>query len=191
MANITIQAATPFDDPVTWDTVIVSGQSWHGKIEIRGAERSYKWDVKDGIGLQGAIETYRGQTPPPFEIEFFIWTPIMYLEWQVYQLLFMYNGAIPFQGVKPVDIFHPSLANLGIFQIICEGVGAVEKRSDDLMFSAIVKVREYFPPLPVNTTQTPDAAADKPEDTGEDPVIQRLEKQLGQLHQQAINQGVL
>lgn len=187
---ITIQGSTPLTDPVSWDTIIVSGVKWFGKVDIRGAERSYKWDIKDGLGLQGAIETYRGQTPSPFTIDFFLWTSEHFLAWQSFSLLFLYDGTRP-GGVKPVDIFHPALVYLGIYQVICEGVGAPEKISDDLMFRATVKLREYYPPPKVNTTRTPDAAADKPERRGEDPVIARLQRQLAQLTEQANRLGVL
>lgn len=188
---VTIQGATPFSDPVSWDTIIVGGVSWFGRFKIKGAKRSYKWDIKDGLGLQGAIETYRGQTPSPFEIVFSLWTDQQFQLWDQFSLLFRYDGATPGVGVKPVDVFHPQLAKVGIYQIICEDIGAPEMVSDDGMWEASVNVREYFPPLPVNTTVTPDAAADKPEGDGEDPVIARLQSQLGQLHQTAINSGVL
>lgn len=191
MTDVTIASATPFTDPVSWDTVRISGAPWFGKFEIKGAERSYKWDIKDGLGLQGAIETYRGQTPSPFEITFYLWTSEHFREWQIFSLFFRYDGATPGVGVKPVDIFHPALNYIGIYQVICEGIGAPEKISDDLMFSVSVKLREYFPPPQINTTVTPDSAADKPEGDGEDPVIARLQTQLGQLRQTVANSGVL
>lgn len=259
---MTLNLDSPFTDPVAWDTLRVGGVEWFGKFEIRGAKRAYKWDVKDGLGLQGAIETYRGQTPPPFTITFYLWANVHFDAWPDFSAQFKYNaakqpsitgaaltnakaqakaahdtqvyietyiqknpprtpaaiqaaqkqledakravaqangavakasatGQVPSPGVKPVDIYHPSLALIGIHQVICEGLGAPEKQSDDLMFTAVVELREYFPPLPINTTTTPDAAADSPEQTETDPAVVSREKQLDQLMQTAINSGAL
>lgn len=173
-------AASPFALPTVWDGITVAGQRWGNgdrKVEIRGAKRAYKWDVKDGMGQQGALETYRGQTPPPFTIDFYLWTDEHYTDWLSYQKLFMYN-AVKFQPT-PVSIFHPMLDVLGIYQILCEDIGAVEKVSDDLMFRVTVSVREFFRPLPVSAV-TPDAASNgDPADDFTDPRVKALQAQNG------------
>jgi hypothetical protein len=259
---VTLNLDSPFTDPVAWDTIRVAGVEWFGKFEIRGAKRAFKWDVKDGLGLQGAIETYRGQTPPPFTINFYLWADQHFDQWPEFIALFNYNaakqpsitgaaltnakaqekaaydtltyietylqknpprtqaaiqagqkqledarravaqasgaaskaaatGVVPSPGVKPVDIYHPQLALVGIHQVICEDYGPPEKQSDDLMFMATVSLREYFPPLPINTTTTPDSAADAPEPGDTDPAVVSREKRLDQLMQTAINAGAL
>ena len=133
MATIDIDAAaSPFALPQTWDQIQIAGHVWppresgytSARIKIAGAKRAYKWDVKDGLGLQGALETYRGQTPPAFTVTFFIWTDALYAAWLSFQPLLQYNG-VKFQP-KPVSIYHPQLANLGIYQVITEDIGEVE-----------------------------------------------------------------
>ena len=172
MAAIDLDAsASPFELPEVWDQITVAGQQWgpNRKIEVKSAKRAYKWDVKDGMGQQGAIETYRGQTPPPFQLVFYIWTTEQYQHWVTFQKLFEYN-AVKFQPT-PVSVFHPSLDRLGIYQILCEDIGALEKVSDDLMFTVTVSVREFFRPLPVSPV-TPDAASNgDPEDNDVDPRV--------------------
>ena len=178
MATLDLDAATsPFDLPEVWDAVTVAGQVWQGKVEIKGARRSYKWDIKDGMGQQGALETYRGQTPTPFTLTFFIWTSAQYTQWLSFVKLFQYNG-FKFRP-NPVTIYHPQLDVLGIGQIITEDIGAVEKVSDDLMFSVTVSLREFVRPLPVSPV-TPDAASNgDPADDGLSPRNKKLVSQIG------------
>jgi hypothetical protein len=178
-------AASPFALPEVWDAVTVAGKVWTGKVEIKGAKRAYKWDIKDGMGLQGALETYRGQTPTPFTITFYIWTDAMYAAWLDFVKLFQYNG-VKFQP-KPVSIYHPQLDTLGIGQILCEDIGAVEKVSDDLMFSVTVSLREFFRPLPVSPV-TPDAASNgDPNDDRTDPRVKKLQAANGAKQQSLDN----
>lgn len=156
IASILGDVDSPFDSPQTWDQIIIGGQSWSGKFEIRNAARAYKWQVKFSPGTEGAQETYRGKNPTKFEIEFFIWTTDQWNQWLTFSQNFLYQGV---KGqVKPVQIQHPSLSTIGITQVVCEELGAVIKQSDDLMFSAVVKLREFFPALPVNATQSPASA---------------------------------
>jgi hypothetical protein len=149
--------SSPFDDPKSWDTVQIGALKWYGKFEIKRAKRKYKWDVKDASGQEGATETYRGKRPEVFSIQFFIWTDLMWTNWKIFQLAFQYSGI---KGlVIPVDIVHPGINLTGISQIVCEDLGALEKVSDDQMWSVTVNLREYFPPLPLNATDTPPGAA--------------------------------
>lgn len=172
MAAIDLDAAaSPFDLPAVWDQITVGGRVWgpNRKVEIKGAKRAYKWDVKDGMGQQGALETYRGQTPPPFSIVFYLLTSQDYTDWLSFQKLFRYDG-VKF-APTPVSVFHPMLDALGIYQIICEDIGAVTKASDDLLFTVEVNVREFFRPLPVSAV-TPDAALNAdPNDNDVDPRV--------------------
>jgi hypothetical protein len=82
-----------------------------------------------------------------------MWTASMYNYWQTfYAKLFQYTGPAL---VVPVSVYHPSLALLGISGITADEVGAVELQSPDLMFAATVKVHEFYPPTPINSTSTP------------------------------------
>lgn len=149
---------SPWAQPNIWDSFFASGIPWVGKVVIRGARRAYKWDVKPVPGLEGFNQTYRGKPHHSFAIDFYIWTDSMYTYWAtVYQKLFQYIGSAGL--VLPVKVYHPSLTNLGITAVVADGVGAVEKMSDDLMFKSTVDVHEFYPPVLVNVTTTPPAAA--------------------------------
>lgn len=149
---------SPWKEPNIWSTLFASGVPWQGKIAIRGAKRSYKWDVKAAPGIEGWNQTYRGQPHQNFSIDFFIWTDSMWSYWaSTYQLLFQYKGAAGI--VIPVKVYHPSLAALGITAIVADRIGAVEQVSDDMMFKATLEVHEYYPPILINATTTPAAAS--------------------------------
>ena len=179
-------AASPFGLPETWDRIVIAGQTWppqssgytSTKIKISGAKRAYKWDVKDGLGLQGALETYRGQTPPAFTVTFWIWDSALYTAWLSFQPLMQYNGVKT--QPKPISIYHPLLANLGIYQVIVEDISGVEMVDEPArLFAVTVTMREFFQPLPVPAT-TPDATSNgDPALPQEDPAIVRAQQELG------------
>lgn len=149
---------SPWAQPNIWDAFYASGVPWVGKVEVRGAVRSYKWDVKPAPGIEGFNQTYRGKPHKQFHILFYIWTDSMYVYWSsTYQKLFQYIGTAGY--VLPVKCYHPSLAGLGITSIVADEVGAVEKLSDDMMYAVNLTVHEFYPPILVNATATPAAAA--------------------------------
>lgn len=159
-ASLGILAPSPFAFPEVWDQIVISGTRWSGKIDVRGARRAYKWDIKDAPGIQGATQTYWGWKPERFTLVFGIWTDDQYTAWTQLVPLFRYDGVKPGSRVKPVNVYHPTLDTLGITQIICLHIGAVEKMSDDLYYEVQVYVEEYAPPQQINVTQTPPAAID-------------------------------
>jgi len=179
-------AESPWSNPTAWDTLVLKPGSkpsnWYGKFDIMGAKRSYKWDVQDGLGLQGAVELYRGRTPPPFSIKFYLWADEQYASFLQFLSSFLYDPTK--LNVQPVTIYHPKLTNLGIDQVICESVGAIDKESDDLMFSCTVDLREFFPPIAF-PTQSPDSAADAEESPFLTPENKALLTQIGSLSGQS------
>ena len=168
----------------------MQGLSWYGKFEIRRARRKYKWDLKDGAGLEGATLTYRGKRPEVFALEFFIWDDYMWTAWKAFSLAFQYKGVAGV--VIPVSIQHPALAALNISAVICEDLGGLEKKSDDLMFSVTVMIREYFPPLLLIATDTPPGAVTTPPTSAgltPNPAIAALEAKIASLQAAAAALG--
>ena len=132
--DFTLGGASPFSRPDVWDTITISGKSWTGKFEIRGARKSYKWDQKDGAGLEGAYLTYRGKAITPFHIYFYVWTDDIYAAWDSFSKLFNYSG------VKPPGPLPPP----------CE----LPRRS--------AAMRQEPPPLPPRGVRAPDAPRGSP-----------------------------
>jgi len=185
---------SPWVAPTLWDSLVISGVSYKapadGWFQITGATRSYRWDVKDGAGLQGAIETYRGRTPPQFTITFYIWTDEQYTATETFLRGLFYDPTK--LTIQPYTVYHPTLDNLGIYQIIIEEIGGITKSGDwqqgPDMFTAVVRCREFFP-LIAFPQQTPDAAADKnqaPQLSGD---IQNQQQIQSKLTEQIRNAG--
>lgn len=182
----------PWNQPLLHDEFDIGPSSFvaprDGWFQITGAERAYRWDIKDGAGLQGAIETYRGRTPPPFQITFYMWTPDHYTA-----VASLFNS-IQYDPTKytvtPYTISHPVLAILNITQVIVEGIGQIVKVGDwqqgPDMFTAVLKLREFYPPLPF-PLQTPNSAA-QPEDPAKNQLTD-LNNQANALKNQAAQLG--
>lgn len=259
---MTINLDSPFTNPIAWDTITVSGREWFGKFDIRGAKRAYKWDIKDGMGLEGWLSWYRGWTGPAFTITFYLWADSHFDLWPEFFSPFLYDahkqpaqtnaaftdakkrardaqdtlnalqnffglnppktpaaqeaarnqvqlaraavaqasgqaakaaavGNVPSPGVRALPIIHPQLQMVNISQVVCEDIGPPEKQSDDLIFASVVTLREFRQPPLINSTTSPDSAADSPEGSNEDPEIASRQKRIDQLYNTAIKGGVL
>jgi hypothetical protein len=147
-----------------WDLLTVAGVEWGRsvetpfgrKFEIKGAKRAYKWQIRDGIGLQGSPQTYWGWLAPhTFTITFYMFTQDEYAQWVAFQTLFMYDASPGKQpgGLggypKAVSIYHPQLSILNIASVLTEDIGAVEKQSDDKIYTVSVTLREFRNPIPI------------------------------------------
>lgn len=148
------QYASPISNPVAWDSIVVQGATWTGKVEVRRASRAYRWQNKEPPGADGEFSTFRGKKGKTFTLVFYLWTDIHFANWAVFQTSFYYQGAKA-GVVNPIGVQHPALAYVGINTVIVEDVGAPEKVSEDLLFKVEVVVREFMPPLPVSVTKTP------------------------------------
>jgi hypothetical protein len=147
----------PFTSPDTFDSFQAGNLTWFSKVEVHKPHRPYKWHKKSAAGQEGATQTYRGKSPPKFEVDFYLWTTGHFLNWYLFQQQFSYTGVIG--KVIPVQVYHPTLAMVGINEVVCTSLGAPERVSDDGMWRAKVELEEYFPPLPAPANVTPVAAA--------------------------------
>jgi hypothetical protein len=159
----------PFNFAQAWDSIQIGLFTWggpsgfFGKIQIKGATRFYKIDQKDGQGLDGATQTYRGQKPKPFKLVF-SWgfqnlTPVtpaqQHAYWVLFSAQFNYTGSK--LGLPPpvYQVYHPGLQLLGIGAILVEEVGMVEIDERTNIASSTVGVRQFYPVLPAPSTSTP------------------------------------
>lgn len=195
--NLILPTASPFDGGGSWDEITVAGQLWppengshdYAKFSIKGAKRAYKWEIQDGLGIQGAVEVYRGWTPQPFTIEFFLWDSELYRQWLDFQPLFQYD-ATKQRTQQPIKISHPMLANLGIRQVIVEDIGAVEMvDAASRMFSVTVSLREFFPPRPVAASSPDAASTGDPNKPAASPAVQIRTDRIAQLTKQVAAQS--
>jgi hypothetical protein len=89
---MTLNLDSPFTNPIAWDTISVMGREWFGKFDIRGAKRAYKWDIRDGMGLEGWLSWYRGWTGPAFTITFYMWADVHFDLWGDFFSPFLYDA---------------------------------------------------------------------------------------------------
>lgn len=158
----TLASNSPFSASGLWDTLVIAGSIWKGKVDVRGAKRAYKVQTKDAPGIEGATQTYRGRRPETFEITFYVWTDSLYAQWQQFSQLFFATQSGNKSTYVPLTIGYPSLALLGITQILVREVGGLEPQGETGMYAAKVKVEEFLPPILNNATTTPKAAAIPP-----------------------------
>lgn len=184
-----------------WGSVTINGIKYQspndGYFVIKGAERAYRWEIQNGMMLQGALEFLRGVTPTPFTLDYYFWADEQYLTFLEIAQNFQYDlkkllstgVGTPFGNVvvRAVTIYHPSLDVVGISKVICESVGAPEQQSDDHMWKATFKLREYFPPLQL-PPQDHDTAPQQPTDPLA-PQLQDKAQQVAELTQTAANQN--
>lgn len=181
---------SPFVDPKSWDTITVAGTKFTTKFQINGASRPYKWQSKDPAGVDGVTLTYRGKKKATFSIDFYIWTHDLYQQWINFSKPFLYKNQ---QKVTGVDISHPTLQNVGITQVICEELGALELVSDsELMWKVTVKLSEFFPSPKINVTTTPAGSKTTTSIPGQafDPDVQKAEAALAAAQATATNNGL-
>jgi hypothetical protein len=159
---------SPFDfNAPSWDEIKIQGAVWGpstggGYVRIEGVDRCYRIHQKDAAGQDGATITYRGLKPIPFRIEFFMWTTAHWNLWQLYS--FGFNYTLLKTGVPLVayDVYHPSLAPIGITSITIDKVGSVVVDPNTKMGKAVLTVRQYIPTVPLPATSTPVSAAAVP-----------------------------
>ena len=87
------QYASPISNPVAWDSIVVQGTTWTGKVDVKGAKRSYRWQYKEPPGADGEFGTFRGKKGRSFTLVFYLWTDVHFLNWAIFEQNFFYSGA--------------------------------------------------------------------------------------------------
>jgi len=153
---------SPFDNPQNWDSVTIAGLTWGsnapgaGRIVVKRAKRSYKWEKKNPKGQVGERQTWVGRSFPPFELHFHFWDTPGFNYWQDYSQVFVYaDGTAP----PALAIYHPSLVLVGISQVIIVDVGAAELQNEGGEYIATVTLEEFKPVTAKNITASPAGAS--------------------------------
>lgn len=155
----------PWSDPVSWDTILVSGKPWGtgtlvgGGILVRGATRFYRIDQKDAKGQEGSTQTYLGTRPKPFKLVFRMWTTkqFQYFNTQILPLFFYTGNFSSGQQVYTIPIAHPQCAMCNIASVLTDEIGPIEVDEHTKMLHFTIGVREYYPAQPGNASTTPTA----------------------------------
>jgi hypothetical protein len=136
-----------------------------------GASRPYKWDLKDGAGIQGATITYRGLRPSEgIKFVFKFWTRDQIVEfYRDFLPLLTYDATK--KAPKPISVLHPILAANDIFDLVTKEVGELTHEGQQL-WSVAVEFIEYRPANKKNVTTTPKDSDTNKDETGDKPTVQ-------------------
>lgn len=183
-----------------------------GRVRVKGAHRSYRLDKKQPKGQDGWVVTYRGKEGRPFDITFWMLNDEQYdyFTQNVLQALFYGAGldidspnvlsslsgtqanSLNPNGIQALGVYHPSLAAIQINSIEVEDIGAIEPSSHEPTgtpewYTCTVRVSEYLPPPPQNTTATPtgNKSVDQPTTPGQVPSTAAQQRAAAIYQQQA------
>lgn len=169
---------SPWQNPEIWDVVQIGGEGGSispGIVKISAAKRHNEWDVKRGKGAKGAQYTYNGYEPARFTMTFTFWNdpavndpngPDHYNDWIAFIAQLNYDPTK--STVQAVDIYHPSLDDIGISAVIIEDIGQWEE-TEPTKYEAVIACIEYAPAPATNASASPAGAAVSNETVHTDP----------------------
>ena len=173
-----------FGAPSDFDVIVLQGQTCPGICRLSGFERKWKFDKKGGKGANGVDSTGTGKGELSGTIKFFVWTSLQFLQWSDYIALFQYD--ITKQKLQALQVYHPSLAELGISQLLCEYVTPFVHEGSGL-FTRDARMLEFSPPPKAAAVSTPTRATvtstSKPNPAAIDPTA-ALQARIAQLTKQ-------
>lgn len=181
------EALNPLDNPGEWDVVVIAGQRSPGKCELEGFERKHDWDRKKGKGAAGETITFTQKPAAEGKLTFTFWERDHFTAWAQFRPLFLYNPTK--KQPTPVDIFHPSLEDVGIKSVVCGTIGPI-KHMGKQEYAVEVQLLEYNPPPPKSAVSTPNGSrGNSPPPPGSgatpDPIADAQQAQIAALLKQA------
>lgn len=179
-------AINPIDYPQDWDVVRIGQAISPGICKVGEFKRAHEWDVKKGKGTLGATVTFVARPPAKGSITFKLWTSAHFTAWDSFRPLLQYDPTK--KSVQAVDIYHPSLADIGLTSVVTESIGNIVHEGDQL-YSITVEFLEYFPPPKGSAVSTPTGSRSTQSNTTPgapaDPVADAQQKEIGELMKQA------
>lgn len=183
-------AIDPIQNPQAWQVIQLGSSTSPGVCIVSGFRRAHEWDVKKGKGALGATITFVQRPPAKGSVEFLLWQPIHFQQWDIFRPLLKYDPTK--KAVQAIDIYHPSLADVEISSVVTENIGAIEHKGDGL-YSITVDFMEYFPPPKASAVSTPagsKSGTKQPDPTNptgvtDDPVADAQQKEIAALLQKA------
>ena len=178
MAN----AINPLRNPTDYDFVQMGGRQNPGIAVVTGFKRAFGWDIKKGKGTKGATLTLADYPPCEGSIKFLLWLEEHFTDWATFRELFNYDSSKKPAGA--VDIYHPTLADIGINSVVCKSIEALVHEGKQ-MYSITVELIEYWPPPKKSAASTPNGSKsndgkNKP-GASTDPIADAQQKQIADL----------
>lgn len=159
----------PNDGPGLWDVLFVNGVASPGIVDMDGFDLEPKWDEKDGPGIEGASNTYRGNKLSKGTIKLRIgMSPdatgrSIAEQWEALPGWLDQWKFDPTKGQgEAADVVHPMLlaGDPPITSLVAEAIGKPKRlRDGDSLYEITIKATEFRPPAKKNATKTPNSAA--------------------------------
>ncbi len=135
-----------------WNYFKIAGVRSPGAIPrngIHGLDRVTGWDKKKGKGTAGATLTLTDFPPAEGSISLQLWEPFHFPAWHAFRALLRYTP-----GKKPgsataadaLDIYHPSLAGVGIVSVVTHKVSPERHMGNGLYIVQIDLIEWRNPP---------------------------------------------
>lgn len=159
----------PIANPQAWDKVEISGVISPGLARVGKFKRKWAWDEKKGKGAPRASLTFTGAYLARGTIEFWLMTGpdghggtyIDLQQWVTFSQMFQYDPTK--KTANAVDIYHPSLAMIGLRSFICEELGNPTRVKDgDCLYTVEVSLIEWAPQQAVSVATTVTASKANP-----------------------------
>lgn len=150
------EALDPISFPQQFDQILIAGVANPGYVVVEGFERGHEWDIKKGKGTTGGTITYVQKPPSSGTLTFYAWLKSHFVAWGTFRDLFKYDPTK--KAPTPFDVFYPTLADVDINSLVCQGISAFEEESPGL-WKCVVKALEYFPPNGKSAVSTPSGSA--------------------------------
>lgn len=150
-----------------WSYIVLAGKRSPGVIAIdgiRGFDRETGWDKKRGKGTQGAYLTLTTFPPAEGSIEFILWEPQHWDEWDDYLDTLTYKPAKnqSTTAAQALDIVHPALNEIKITKVVVSKVSPITHKGRG-MYSRTVEFIEWIPPPAVDVVaSTTSSKVDSP-----------------------------
>lgn len=142
----------PIDNPQAHDFIVLGSEQSPGICRPFEPKRRAEFDVKKGKGTFGSTITYVGRPPAKWELVFELWLARHWEEWAAFVPLLNYDPTK--KKIQAIDIYHPSLAEIGIKSVVTESIGMIKHEGKQL-YTRAIELMEYFPSANKSAVGTP------------------------------------
>lgn len=171
-----VLTVSPLADPSNYDKCTIAGIDTSKLsdppfiVEVTGADRKYKWDVKASAGSQGQTITYRGWDLAKPKLKFKFWTDAQQRAFWT-QVIPAISYDAEKSAPKPFDIYQPQLFASEIYWLVTENIGPLVHEGAQL-WTVTVDALEYRQAKAKNATSTPQQANQNQNGKATKPTVQ-------------------
>lgn len=173
----------PVTTPEAHDYIQVNGILNPGIAKLSGFKRDFGWEVKKGKGAKGSTVTLNEYPPAEGTVTLVFWLQDHFEQWREFRDIWDYDPTK--KPIKAVDIYHPTLADLGINRVVCKSIGAVEPDSTPGLWKVVLTLIEYNPPPKKPAVSTPKGEDQNKKKNGGDEDLDPQQREIKKLLEEA------